>query len=459
MVEPMSTTTLLEELAPLAAQTNSHSHVVCALCGTAILDPPTSPTRPSPNPLSSNRSVSQSKSSWGPSFLKTSIASTIAVVPFGNNSRPETPTTPAEAPLQVFIFKLEATSSSGLPVAQGNQTKPATVYPLCTSGWCLARLRTTCSLWSFMRNGVVERIWEEEPFVPPTVIGTPRPETPPPTSAGGGRSRMGIGSLWGTMSRSLSNTTPRPEDRPPSGSSSPKPGEVAKKDLPNQPRRLPPPPPRHAPLPPPLPARPAGPPPPLPKRNRPVPPPPPPRPANVLPPVDIKDEKAAEEEEEEKEKEKEEEKEEKEKAEEENETEHRNSISAPPSEFSPPVGSEDTHDAFATPSEEIAQPITSRPSTPSTVPLPRSRANSPEPSAAKESHPEGSETQITVSPPEPEEKPSPKVDESSQPALLQYDMWTSIYVCTGSCMTSCAVNGPQILTPPRLTSRHVPSPF
>ena len=199
-VEPMGTNTLLDELAHSVMP--GHSQIICALCGAPISDSSSSPARPS-LPVTSSRSVSQGKGSWGPSFLKTSIVQTISSVPvpFGsNNSRPTTPTTPAELPTQVYIFKLETTSSSGLPVPQGNQAKPATIYPLCSSGWCLARLRTTCSLWAFIRTGIVERIWEDEPYIPPSNHNSPRLvndssealTTSPETSK---RSRIGIGSL------------------------------------------------------------------------------------------------------------------------------------------------------------------------------------------------------------------------------------------------------------------------
>jgi hypothetical protein len=33
---------------------------------------------------------------------------------------------------------------------------------LCTSGWRLAQLRAACSLWSFFRTSIFEKIWEEE---------------------------------------------------------------------------------------------------------------------------------------------------------------------------------------------------------------------------------------------------------------------------------------------------------
>lgn len=44
------------------------------------------------------------------------------------------------------------------------------------SGWCLQRLRTTCTLWAFVRTGIVDKVWEEElpPLPPPPMISMER---------------------------------------------------------------------------------------------------------------------------------------------------------------------------------------------------------------------------------------------------------------------------------------------
>ena len=34
-------------------------------------------------------------------------------------------------------------------------------YPLCHTGWCVSRLRTTCELWGYVNRGVLERVWRE----------------------------------------------------------------------------------------------------------------------------------------------------------------------------------------------------------------------------------------------------------------------------------------------------------
>ncbi|KAJ3530013.1 hypothetical protein NM688_g7773 [Phlebia brevispora] len=81
-VEPMSTVTLLEEFIAPSIPGHSNTHIVCALCGTPVIEAPTSPTRGSPLPNSPTRS----NASWGPSFLKTSLVQTISNTPFGHNA-------------------------------------------------------------------------------------------------------------------------------------------------------------------------------------------------------------------------------------------------------------------------------------------------------------------------------------------------------------------------------------
>ena len=60
------------------------------------------------------------------------------------------------APTTIYIFRLAADSYN---TPQPGKSRP--MYPLCASGWCLNRLRTTCNLWAFVRTGVMEKIWEE----------------------------------------------------------------------------------------------------------------------------------------------------------------------------------------------------------------------------------------------------------------------------------------------------------
>jgi Rab guanine nucleotide exchange factor SEC2 len=249
-IEPMATSTLLEEL---NAHSNSglapSTHATCALCGANIVEySSSSATSPSSLPHSPTRAGSFGKTGWGSSFLKSSLQ-TISNTPFSQHSTQAAHSKPPfEPPSQVYIFRLESTASTGLPVSlplasqqNGAQTRTATIYPLCTSGWCLTRLRTTCSLWAFIRISVVEKIWEDEPFVPPPAAdslsvsspdATDRPATPAK------KVRMGIGALWGSMSRSVSTNASEksPTADAPKAKEVPTPAEQPK-------RRLPPPPP------------------------------------------------------------------------------------------------------------------------------------------------------------------------------------------------------------------------
>ncbi|KAI0676389.1 hypothetical protein C8Q78DRAFT_960715 [Trametes maxima] len=270
-VEPMQFTNLLEELAPQNIPASSHhTHIVCALCGLPIYS--SSSDSPSSTPTTPNgpRSGSQS-ASWSTNLFKNVRAGDIALpTAFTGHNRHSAQFAPAstEPPSQVYIFRLEATSS-GLPVSlplssqpPGTPTRQSTIYPLCTSGWCLARLRTTCSLWAFVRTSIVEKVWDEPVFTErPNGIAKTRvngvdkkhdapnglsaaPEGKPAIPVR--RSKIGLSSLWGSMQRTLSG--PREPEK-----DAVKTNEVEKKDdarpklPPRDPSRksLPPPPPVH----------------------------------------------------------------------------------------------------------------------------------------------------------------------------------------------------------------------
>ncbi|GBE83839.1 hypothetical protein BKA93DRAFT_826890 [Sparassis latifolia] len=225
-VEPMSTTTLLEELAPSVIPGTGHSHVMCALCGFPIFGSSSA----SDTPLASNGLPRSSlhNNSWSSSLFKNSLVQSISS-PNPSHKRDSLPPPATDPPSQIYIFRLDATSSGlpvSLPVSSQQPAVPArqsTIYPLCTTRWCLMRLRTTCSLWAFVRTCVVEKVWEESLYVSPTpngsekpalvngVSGAERPPVPPR------RSRMGIGMLWGSVQRSLSSgvTTPEKEEKEP----------------------------------------------------------------------------------------------------------------------------------------------------------------------------------------------------------------------------------------------------
>ncbi|TFY65755.1 hypothetical protein EVG20_g5329 [Dentipellis fragilis] len=201
-IEPIPAAALLDPSHPslpvpiLPVGSNNHQNgVSCALCGTSIFsfgsEVPLTPTRPG---QALSRTVS---GAWSASLFKNSLTTS-------QGSAPPSPPPYQSAqslPSHVFIFRLSAPSTTGLPVLpQSPQGRTqATIYPLCTSSWCLSRLRSTCSLWAFVRAGIIEKVWEEEvpSFAPPPprkeVPDLPKPPVPP-------RRKSKISGLWGMAS-------------------------------------------------------------------------------------------------------------------------------------------------------------------------------------------------------------------------------------------------------------------
>ncbi|KAI0703672.1 hypothetical protein C8T65DRAFT_654723 [Cerioporus squamosus] len=264
-VEPMPFTTLLEELAPPNIPASSHhTHIACALCGMPIYStssdsPASTPTTPNPP-----RSASQS-ASWSTNLFKNVRAGELNLsASFSRQSAQFGPPS-AEPPSQLYIFRLDATTTGlpvSLPMSQQQSTPPRqSIYPLCTTGWCLARLRSTCSLWAFVRTSIVEKVWEEPPMATPNghakpgVNGAEHGHDGPNgvvtdskqsiMQAPPRRTKMGLGSLWGTMQRSLSGTREPEKDK---AAEAAKPKDDGRPKLPpRDPSRktLPPPPPSH----------------------------------------------------------------------------------------------------------------------------------------------------------------------------------------------------------------------
>ncbi|KAJ7735793.1 proline-rich protein [Mycena metata] len=253
-IEPMSSNVLLAESSSAAGGNSnipglnsSNNNISCALCGTPIFSSPdvhSHHVRPPTHPSLSN---SGNANSWSASVLKKTLAYTTTpngspTPPPRSLSRPHAHALPEHAspyPPQIHIFRIaaplpppqpmnpptrssspspflpsvgssRAASASSPPTHNSNgsgssltnlslnaltsATPSTTIYPLCTSGWCLARLRTTCTLWAFVRTGVVERVWEEEV---PSILPTPPPAGeggPPPVPP----RRRG---LWGMASK------------------------------------------------------------------------------------------------------------------------------------------------------------------------------------------------------------------------------------------------------------------
>lgn len=195
-MEPVPFSSLIQELHQ-HPQSMSSSSLSCALCGTPVARLPSTPIP---------RTYSPNGNSWFKYPL--ALGSTQ-----NNNSPPSS--TDCEPPEQVYIFRLAASTTPAPPPsilpthassvsmhAVGTSSRPLNAislqssrviqaqthnspYPLCTSNYCLTRLRSTCSLWAFVRVGIVERIWEEEVVQPskPLVNGDPQATPSPPTSA------------------------------------------------------------------------------------------------------------------------------------------------------------------------------------------------------------------------------------------------------------------------------------
>ncbi|KAH8113898.1 hypothetical protein DFH11DRAFT_1509987 [Phellopilus nigrolimitatus] len=180
-IEPMSASVLLLELSSSLQSMipGSQTGLSCALCGTHIFPPRSEYLHAPPpsHPLSTLSLTRHANSStWSTSLFKNPLANNSAsAAPSPPPTPPPhdakhtatatsaasnpSPSSPAQAPT-VYVFRL---AQAHTPPQHAAQAQKPTNYPLCGSGWCLARLRTTCSLWAFVRAGVVDRVWEEAP--------------------------------------------------------------------------------------------------------------------------------------------------------------------------------------------------------------------------------------------------------------------------------------------------------
>jgi hypothetical protein len=159
-IEPIATQTILASAAspqpPLAVavvhgSTNANL-LSCGLCGQGIV--PHSESSPTRTGYLSRANGTQFNT-WSSSIFKKSSITTSSSAPPSPPPYHDTSSLPA----QLYIFRLS--DSPAFPSA----------LPLCVSGWCLARLRATCTLWSFLRTNILEKVWEEAvvqfPRVPP----------------------------------------------------------------------------------------------------------------------------------------------------------------------------------------------------------------------------------------------------------------------------------------------------
>ena len=191
-IEPIATQSILASAAspqpPLAVNvvhgSNGSNLLSCGLCGNGIV-PHTEQLTPTRNGYLS-RANSTPFNTWSSSIFRKSS------VPPSPSAPPSPPPyqDASSLPAQIYIFRL----SEPVPAFPS-------ALPLCTSGWCLTRLRATCTLWSFLRTNVLERIWEEEVQPPPArppqreIASTniDKPPVPP-------RRKAKSGGFWGVAS-------------------------------------------------------------------------------------------------------------------------------------------------------------------------------------------------------------------------------------------------------------------
>ncbi|KAG2154193.1 uncharacterized protein EDB93DRAFT_187376 [Suillus bovinus] len=184
IVEPVPFSSLVQELYP-HSQANTPVSISCALCGTAIVRAQSHEAPPS-HPLASlARSRNNVRLTNGNLWFKNPLfnSSSSHVGHDADIEQPEqvyvfrlAPATPAPAIAPSIPLHTSSPSTPSFPVSRPsayptgatrtNSTQTHQPYPLCTSNYCLMRLRSTCSLWAFVRSCVVERIWEEEPVIP-----------------------------------------------------------------------------------------------------------------------------------------------------------------------------------------------------------------------------------------------------------------------------------------------------
>lgn len=191
--------------------------VVCALCGKVVYMSPEaiqaeqsqyqalilsqSPTTPTPtthqHPQTSSPQRSNSGGGWAAAkFLKSvnlsSLSGTVtgggsgsgSTTPISRNSldvlppsglpesllldRPPSPPPPTSLQTVIHAFRVPGQGRSNSTTNNSLSTSDASAaenygppYPLCHTGWCLARLKTTCELWGFVGHDVLERVWKE----------------------------------------------------------------------------------------------------------------------------------------------------------------------------------------------------------------------------------------------------------------------------------------------------------
>ncbi|KAF7316092.1 Sec2p domain-containing protein [Mycena indigotica] len=263
-IEPMSSSALLAESSTssnIPGLNSSNNNISCALCGTPIfsLPEPSMPSRPPTHPSLSGANT------WSASVIKKTLSGS-PTPPARSMSRPNSQSV-QPSPAQIHVFRIaaplppaqptipptrtaspspflpnvggsrnatpnsppQASTGLGNPLSALAQSQSSPVYPLCTSGWCLGRLRSTCTLWAFVRTDIVNRVWEEEvPTIPqPPTNGTAQAPPPvPPRRRGlwGMASKLGERAASWSADAKEKKSDPVP---PPMNSASPKPATTA----------------------------------------------------------------------------------------------------------------------------------------------------------------------------------------------------------------------------------------
>ena len=148
-IEPVPSETFLQEHATAQSGISglgTGSNIICGLCGAFIMHDS------SKSSGMFQRQLSLPANTWSTSLFM-GRQNSRSTTPLRSQGSMATPTT-------IYIFRLAADSYN---TPQPGRSRP--MYPLCTSGWCLNRLRTTCNLWAFVRTGVMEKVWEEGSLV------------------------------------------------------------------------------------------------------------------------------------------------------------------------------------------------------------------------------------------------------------------------------------------------------
>ena len=201
---------------------NTGNDIPCALCGVPIFSKDDISRNLPSNPSTLTR-LNGGNHSWSATLFKKSGSN-----PYSGSNPPTPRRSLSTDLLHVFIFRIASNPTSitipSLPIPVASMTPPlpnsppnaqsSTIYPLCRGSWCLSRLRTTCSLWSFVRTGIVEKVWEEEvPVLPPPMIPV-QPETSRPPIPPRKRGLWGMASAlgeraasWGEAAKKMTPST------------------------------------------------------------------------------------------------------------------------------------------------------------------------------------------------------------------------------------------------------------